>query len=110
MNYIKKYQKWLDKGVMTDEIKALRDEKETEECFYKDLKFGIGGIRAIMGHGPNKLNIHTVRKNTEGYARFIKSYGDEAKSKGIVIAYDNRHYSREFALEAMIYISIFLKA
>lgn len=100
MDYKAEYQRWLDKGAMTDEIKALKDEKEIEECFYKDLKFGTGGIRAIMGPGPNKLNIYTVRKNTEGYARFIESYGNEAKSKGIVIAYDNRNHSREFAVEA----------
>lgn len=50
----------------------IDDEKVIEECFYKDLKFGTGGIRAIMGPGPNKLNKYTIRKNTEGFARFIE--------------------------------------
>ncbi len=68
MGYKEEYQRWLDKGIMVDELKALTDS-EIEECFYKDLKFGTGGIRAIMGPGPNKLNKYTIRKNTEGFAR-----------------------------------------
>ncbi len=99
MNYIEEYQRWLSQGIMKEELERL-DEKEIEECFYKELTFGTGGIRAIMGPGPNRLNIYTIRKNSEGYARYIESKGIEAKNKGIVIAYDNRNYSQEFALEA----------
>ena len=97
MDYKKEYQRWLEKGIMVEELKSLA-EKEIEECFYKELTFGTGGIRAIMGPGPNKLNEYTIRKNTEGYARFIDSKGEEAKKRGVVIAYDNRNHSDEFAL------------
>ena len=63
----------------------MDDEKEIEECFYKDLKFGTGGIRAIMGPGPNKLNKYTIRKNTEGFAQFIESKCEEAKKKVLLL-------------------------
>ena len=92
MNYREEYQRWLDAGA----CEPMDDEKEIEECFYKDLKFGTGGIRAIMGPGPNKLNKYTIRKNTEGFARFIESKGEEAKKKGVVIACDNRRNSYFF--------------
>ena len=97
MDYMKEYKRWMSHGIMHDELSKLTD-KEIEECFYKELTFGTGGIRAIMGPGPNKLNIYTIRKNTEGYARYIENYGD--KKAGVVIAYDNRMYSKEFAYEA----------
>lgn len=97
MNYRKEYQRWLDKNIMIDELLGM-NTKEIEECFYKELTFGTGGIRAIMGPGPNRLNIYTIRKNTEGYARYIEDYGN--KDAGVVITYDNRLHSKEFALEA----------
>lgn len=96
MNYREEYQRWLDAGA----CEPMADEKEIEECFYTDLKFGTGGIRAIMGPGPNKLNKYTIRKNTEGFARFIESKGEEAKRKGVVIACDNRRNSQFFCEEA----------
>ena len=65
MNYMEEYKRWLSLGIMKEELEKL-DEKEIEECFYKELTFGTGGIRAIMGPGPNRLNIYTIRKNTEG--------------------------------------------
>ena len=88
-DYMAEYHRWLNAGA----CEPIVDEKEIEECFYKDLKFGTGGIRAIMGPGPNKLNKYTIRKNTEGFARFIESKGEEAKKKGVVIACDNRRNS-----------------
>lgn len=96
MDYMKEYQRWLSLGIMRDELMNL-SEDDRKECFYKELTFGTGGIRAIMGPGPNRLNIYTIRKNTEGYARYIENHGD--KKAGIVIAYDNRLHSKEFALE-----------
>lgn len=96
MEYMAEYQRWLAAGA----CEPMNDEKEIEECFYKDLKFGTGGIRAIMGPGPNKLNKYTIRKNTEGFARFIESKGEEAKKKGVVIACDNRRNSQFFCEEA----------
>ena len=74
MDYRKEYHRWLNAGA----CEPIDDEKEIEECFCKDLKFGTGGIRAIMGLGSNKLNKYTIRKNTEGFARFIESKGEEA--------------------------------
>lgn len=96
MNYMDEYRRWLKAGA----CEPIDDEKEIEECFYKDLKFGTGGIRAIMGPGPNKLNKYTIRKNTEGFARFIESKGEEAKRKGVVITCDNRRNSQFFCEEA----------
>ena len=68
-------------------------EYDVRECFYKGLEFGMGGIRAIMAPRQNRLNIHTIRKNTEGYAR----YSETKRGKSVVIAYDNRNHSKEFA-------------
>ena len=95
-DYMAEYHRWLDAGA----CEPIDNEKEIEECFYKDLKFGTGGIRAIMGPGPNKLNKYTIRKNTEGFARFIESKGEEAKKKGVVIDCDNRRNSQFFCEEA----------
>ncbi len=95
MDYMKEFNRWLEQGIMKEELLSL-DNKEIEECFYKELSFGTGGIRAIMNPGPNKLNIYTIRKNTEGYARYV----NDQNGKAVVIAYDNRHNSDKFALEA----------
>lgn len=93
----KEYKRWSQFDGMKEELEKLTEE-EIEDCFYKELEFGTGGIRGIMGPGPNRLNIYTIKKNTEGYARYIDKYGD--KAAGVVIAYDNRMHSKEFALEA----------
>ncbi len=78
---------------------AIRnDEKEIEERFYKDLEFGTGGLRGIIGAGTNRMNIYTVRKATQGLANYIKKQGGE--EKGVAIAYDSRNMSPEFADEA----------
>ncbi len=95
MNYKEEYDRWIRKKAMDNELKKLT-EQEIRECFYKELSFGTGGIRAVMGPGPNRLNIYTIRKTTEGYARYI----DAHSGKAVVIAYDNRNHSKEFALEA----------
>lgn len=93
------YNKWNRLKDIKKEL-LLLDNKEIEDCFYKELEFGTGGIRAKMGPGPNRLNKYTIRKNILGYARYIESFGEKAKRKGIVIAYDNRLNSKEFSLEA----------
>ncbi|MCR1956898.1 phospho-sugar mutase [Thomasclavelia ramosa] len=95
MNYINEYNRWLSKGIMTEELQNM-SESDIKECFYKELTFGTGGIRAIMGPGPNRLNIYTIRKNTEGYANYV----NDRNGKAIVIAYDNRANSEVFAKEA----------
>lgn len=98
----KKYEKWVNYTYLDEtlrkELETL-NEKEKEDAFYKDLSFGTGGLRATLGVGTNRLNIYTIRKNTEGYARWLDTQGEEAKARGVVVAYDNRHMSTEFATE-----------
>ncbi|MDM5356489.1 phospho-sugar mutase [Peribacillus sp. ACCC06369] len=84
--------------LMLEEMKD--DEIALEDAFYKNLEFGTGGMRGEIGPGTNRMNIYTVRKATVGLAEYIQSFGNEAKTRGVVIAYDSRHKSPEFALEA----------
>lgn len=76
------------------------DEKEIVERFYKELEFGTGGLRGIIGAGTNRMNIYTVRKAAQGVANYIRSLGKEAMERGIVISFDSRNKSPEFALES----------
>lgn len=103
MNCKEQFEFWLNDSYFDDatkqELSAIRnDEKEIEERFYKDLEFGTGGLRGIIGAGTNRMNIYTVRKATQGLANYIKKQGGEAK--GVAIAYDSRNMSPEFADEA----------
>ncbi|MCM3767301.1 phospho-sugar mutase [Neobacillus niacini] len=83
------------------QLKALwQDEKLLEEAFYKNLEFGTGGMRGEIGVGTNRMNLYTVRKASAGLAAYIEDHGHEAKRRGVVIAYDSRHKSPEFAMEA----------
>jgi phosphoglucomutase len=100
-----KVNKWLSNSSLDKELKdellnLKGNEKELEDRFYKNLEFGTGGMRGEIGAGTNRINIYMIRKATEGLARYIKTMGKEASSKGVVIAYDSRHKSPEFALEA----------
>ncbi|MFD1902106.1 phospho-sugar mutase [Enterococcus termitis] len=103
--YQNRYNEWLASPYFDDqtkkELSSIRfDSKEIEERFYKNLEFGTGGLRAIIGAGTNRLNKYTVRRITQGYANFLlNKYGEEAKEKGIVIAYDTRYLSDVFSLE-----------
>jgi len=104
-NWMEKYKKWKHYQYLDDEMKTLlqqieNDPKQLEDCFYKNLEFGTGGMRGEIGPGTNRMNIYTVRKASEGLARYIESFGEEAKKRGVVIAYDSRHKSSEFAMEA----------
>lgn len=95
---------WLEKKDLDIDLRYQLEhspEEELMDAFYKDLEFGTGGLRGILGVGTNRINIYTIRKNTEGYARYIESFGEITKKQmGIVIAYDNRHNSQKFAFEA----------
>ncbi len=73
--------------------------KKSRTAFYKNLEFGTGGMRGELGAGTNRLNVYTVRKATQGLAKFIEKLGEEAKKRGVVVAYDSRHKSPEFAME-----------
>jgi len=96
--------KWLTFDGLNQELKKelvimKEDEKKAEDAFYKNLEFGTGGMRGELGPGTNRLNIYMVRKATEGLACYIEENGEEAKKRGVVVAYDSRHKSPEFALE-----------
>lgn len=81
------------------QLEAMSPE-EKKEAFYSPLAFGTAGMRGIVGPGINRMNAYTVRSATEGLARLIETYGDQAKERGVAIAYDSRHFSPEFAREA----------
>ena len=82
------------------ELKAITDEAEIEDRFYKDLAFGTGGLRGVIGAGTNRMNIYTVRRCTQGLANYINKNGDP--SKGVAISYDCRRMSPEFAKETAL--------
>lgn len=101
------YSRWVGFGDLEVELKealeALKnDDVRLEDCFYKGLEFGTGGMRGEIGPGPNRMNTYTIRKASEGFARYISDFGEEAKQQGVVIAYDCRHKSPEFAKEAAL--------
>ncbi len=98
------YERWKE-AQLDEELRAHleqleQDEKLLEDCFYKTLEFGTGGMRGEIGPGTNRMNIYTVRKASAGLARYVESFGEEAKKRGVVIAYDSRHKSQQFAMEA----------
>ncbi|MCV9887280.1 phospho-sugar mutase [Metabacillus halosaccharovorans] len=105
MSWEQSYQRWNQKQDLDQELRTLLtnlegNEKALEDCFYKELEFGTGGMRGEIGPGTNRMNIYTIRKASEGLATYINSFGDEAKKRGVAIAYDSRHKSPEFAMEA----------
>lgn len=110
LNYMSRYKEWLLSDYFDDEtkeeLKAIEDdEKEIEERFYKDLNFGTGGLRGIIGAGTNRMNKYIVQKATQGLANYIVNYSDDGRERGVVIAYDSRHKSPEFALEAALVLA-----
>ena len=105
MTVKEQYNFWLTDAYFDEatkaELKAIADdENEINERFYKDLEFGTGGLRGIIGAGTNRMNVYTVRKATQGLANYIKKQG--AEKKGVAIAYDSRRMSPEFADEAAL--------
>lgn len=105
MSWETTYERWIQKENLEQPLKtALEGMKENrtalEDCFYKNLEFGTGGMRGEIGPGTNRMNTYTVRKASLGLAHFIEEQGEKAKNRGVVIAYDSRHQSPEFAMEA----------
>ncbi|QWB99590.1 phospho-sugar mutase [Mycoplasmatota bacterium] len=100
----KEYKKWLNyEDLDTNLREALLDknENELEDMFYQSLSFGTGGMRGILGPGTNRLNIYTIRRANAGLAEYLKKhYSKEDLKRGVVIAHDNRHLSKEFARES----------
>ncbi|CAM3386594.1 phospho-sugar mutase [Streptococcus pluranimalium] len=103
MTYQESYNKWLASDQLPDylrqELEGM-DETTKEDAFYTNLEFGTAGMRGYIGAGTNRINIFVVRQATEGLAKLVESKGEEAKKRGVAIAYDTRHFSPEFAFES----------
>ncbi len=107
MQYLQRYNEWLNSefidSTTKEELLQIKDnEAEIKERFFCDLEFGTGGLRGIIGAGTNRMNIYTVRNATQGIANYIKKFGQEAMDSGVAIAYDSRHFSKEFAEAAAL--------
>lgn len=103
MTYQESYQTWLDFADLPDYLReelVAMDEKTKEDAFYTNLEFGTAGMRGYIGAGTNRINVFVVRQATEGLAKLVESKGEEAKKRGVAIAYDSRHFSPEFAFES----------
>lgn len=103
MNWEKKYTEWIHFEQLSTNLKqeldTINDKKELEERFYRYLEFGTGGMRGELGVGINRINSYTVRRVTLGLAEYLLKTDKDAASKGVVVSYDSRHFSKEFAEE-----------
>ncbi len=107
MGYKETYEIWKTDPFFDEadrkELEALTDEKEIEDRFYRDLEFGTGGLRGVLGVGSNRMNKYNIRRATTGFGNFLlKKWGDDAKKKGVAVAFDCRNGSKEFALETAL--------
>ncbi|OLN23776.1 phosphoglucomutase [Domibacillus antri] len=105
MAWEEEYSRWKKHPALDQEMNELllkmeTDEKSLEDAFYKNLEFGTGGMRGEIGAGINRMNVYTIRKASAGLAAYISEQGEEAKKRGVAIAYDSRHKSPEFAIES----------
>ncbi|WP_409306096.1 phospho-sugar mutase [Peribacillus sp. SCS-155] len=105
MGWKESYTSWKNFPQLQEELRMQldeisMDEEKLEDAFHKNLEFGTGGMRGEIGVGTNRMNLYTVRKATKGLADYISSFGEEAKARGTAIAFDSRHKSPEFAMEA----------
>ncbi len=105
MSYRDTYDLWMtddyfDENTKKELAAIADDEAEIEDRFYRDLVFGTGGLRGVIGAGTNRMNFYTVRKATQGLANFIVK--QNAQDKGVAIAYDSRKYSPEFAKQKQL--------
>ena len=101
--YKEKYNEWINSDIINeeikDELKNIKDEKEIEDRFYKDLDFGTGGLRGIIGAGSNRMNVYTVSKATQGFANYLN---ESFENPSVAVAYDSRNMSKEFATAAAL--------
>ncbi len=101
--YKEKYNEWLESQIIDEDIKMelrnINDEKEIEDRFYKDLEFGTGGLRGIIGAGSNRMNIYTVSKATQGFANYLN---EKFENPSVAIAFDSRNMSKEFSKAAAL--------
>ena len=102
MGYKDAYRDWLSwcDDAEKKELLLLKDEKEIEDRFYRDLEFGTAGLRGIMGVGSNRMNRYNVRKATKGFADYLQDTYGKWCQDGVIIAYDSRNNSTDFAAEA----------
>lgn len=105
MSWKQVYEQWATEESLEENLKKQLKElsenpEKLEDAFYAPLEFGTAGMRGILGPGINRMNIYTVRQATEGLAQFMDEQGAETKKRGVAIAYDSRHQSPEFAMEA----------
>lgn len=110
MKSIAEFERWLNSDFIDEEtkkelIKIKKNEAEISDRFYKHLEFGTAGLRGIIGAGTNRMNKYTVGRATQGLANYIKKRGKEYMDRGVVIAYDSRHRSCEFALQTALVLS-----
>lgn len=110
------YDSWKENGALSDKEKAelsaiAENDKDIEYRFGKELEFGTAGMRGLIGLGTNMMNIYTVKRATQGLSEYIKSLGEKAMSRGVVISYDTRRMSYEFACaSALVLVSNGIKA
>lgn len=107
MDYKKIYEQWLEDEYIDEatkeELKNLaNNEDEIQDRFYRDLEFGTAGLRGKLGAGTNRMNIYNIAKVTQGLAEYIKEKGQEAMDRGVAIAFDCRHFSKDFAKTAAL--------
>ncbi|MGE7950627.1 phospho-sugar mutase [Lysinibacillus xylanilyticus] len=97
------YNQWKEMNLpnyLAEELVSIAEDSSLiEDRFYQYVSFGTGGMRGVLGAGTNRMNVYTIRRVAEGLARYIESNGEAAKERGVVIAYDTRHFSYEFACE-----------
>ena len=104
-------QQWLEDASIDEttkqELRDLKDQpKELEERFYRNLEFGTGGLRGVIGAGSNRMNKYTVGRATQGFARYLlEQHGDKDGKPSVVIAHDSRHFSPEFSLDAALVLA-----
>ena len=110
MDFMKVYESWLldpaIDGATKDELRSISgDKKEIEDRFFKELEFGTGGMRGVLGAGTNRLNIYTIRRATQGLANYILASDDYKPGMGVAIAHDCRRMSPEFSREAALVLN-----
>ena len=99
---VENYNRWLNSDKVSKEDKEVlqkMDDKTKDAAFFKDIEFGTGGLRGILGPGTNRMNYFTVKRVTVALGIYLKEFHQHAREKGVAISHDNRYFSREFALE-----------
>lgn len=96
---------YFDEATRQELLGLVSDPKEIEDRFYCDLEFGTGGMRGRLGAGTNRMNQYVIRKITQGLADSVLELGPEAGARGVVISYDSRRFSPEFAMETALVLA-----